>query len=638
MGEGTDEAPTLAKLEYLLGRVEPFVLVCDARGRIEWVSRIAPGLRWEDLAGKTPDEFLRPEDGPKALGTIARVASTGRPETYEARGYADEGRDAWYHVEVLPLHGDGPQVGPVHRLALVSHVIDLRKQVEQNLRRSEARLRAVLEYSPDFIAIVDAQQRIEYLNRFDELSPEQALGASLSDLTPPEYKVAIHEAVAEVLDGAPSRTLDSKDASGRVYEVRCVPYPSADGRNRALVLAADVHERRQWEAAQADRQARSDRRQRLESLGLLAGGIAHDFNNLLMVVFGQLRVAQECVEFGKSPELAHGAIEEAAQRAADLSRQILAFSRRQPLERRHLDLVVALPHAFRLLRRMIPGSIRFRFESELTQGWVHADPAKLQQVLMNLCVNAVDAQPGGGEIVVRLVGRVGRDDGIVGPGPHVALEVEDRGEGMTSEVVERAFEPFFSTKAEEHGTGLGLATVHGIVRQHGGHVEIDSEPGEGTRVTVWLPGVDEPRVEEEGATPPSRVEVSVGRGERVLVAEDDDFVRAVLERCLEEAGFEPVGCDRGDDAVARVATDPSIDAVVLDEVLPGMAGHAAYLRMLEARPGLPAVFSTGYSPGCRLEELRARPEVRVLTKPYGGEALVEAVGGLLETTRGASGR
>jgi signal transduction histidine kinase len=365
---------------------------------------------------------------------------------------------------------------------------------------------------------------------------------------------------------------------------------------------------------------------KMEAIGRLAGGMAHDFNNLLMVVTGAAELLRRQLGPG-SPHLAHvQTIQKAAQDAAELTRQLLAFSRRQKLEPKVLDLNQVVREMSPMLPRLIEESIDKRILLEPTLGRVHADPGQMQQVILNLALNARDAMPRGGTLTLEtknleLDAAAVRLHPGLRPGRYVSLRVSDSGQGMDKETRARIFEPFFTTKEKGKGTGLGLATVYGIVKQSGGYVGVDSEPGRGSIFTVLLPrhegGID--------STPePVRAAPPAVAGQTILLVEDSPELRGMIREFLSSQGYRVLEAE-GAEAALAVARRPheSIDIVITDIVLPGMNGVRMIDEILSLRPGTPFLLMSGYAD----EAVQAtwRPGFVVLQKPFPLELLASRI-------------
>jgi two-component system cell cycle sensor histidine kinase/response regulator CckA len=370
--------------------------------------------------------------------------------------------------------------------------------------------------------------------------------------------------------------------------------------------------------------------QQLESLGTLAGGIAHDFNNLLTVVIASATMAERRVE---DPE-ALGEIRSvlgAATRASELTRQLLAMSRSQELSLKPLDVNAQLGQLLQLARRVLPETIAIDFAGGRSLPPIEGDPTQIDQVFMNLFINARDAMPDGGRLTVGselvvLGEREAEAQPWARPGRHVLVTVTDTGTGMPLEVLNRVFEPFFTTKGPRAGTGLGLAVAYGIIRQHRGMLHCHSKVGAGTSFKVYLPASEQP-----SAPPPPRPTRGPPHsgGERVLLAEDEDLVRAVAVRILKHAGYRVTAVTDGDAACRAAAAEP-FDLVVLDVVMPGMACHEVVGRIRSLRPDVPVLLSSGYTAGAGIKTLLQETGLEFLRKPYSPDQLLRAIRSLLD--------
>ncbi len=375
-----------------------------------------------------------------------------------------------------------------------------------------------------------------------------------------------------------------------------------DGAPHVLVLTTDITERRQLE--EQLRQA-----VKMEAVGRLAGGIAHDFNNLLTAI-----------------------IRRAGDRAAQLTRQLLAFSRRQPLTPRVIDVNALVADMDRLLRRLIGEDIELRTVLTPDLGAVRADAGQLEQVIMNLAVNARDAMPRGGKLTIETANTeldesYAREHVTVRAGPAVMIAVSDTGTGMDSETLAHIFEPFFTTKEVGKGTGLGLATVYGIVKQSGGHVWVYSEPGRGTAFKIYLPRVTEPVEGVGAATAPTTLQGT----ETILVVENEAPVRELARRMLEAKGYTVLTAAAPADALALVERHPEpIHLAVTDVILPGMDGPALARRLEQVRPGLRVLFVSGYANEAIVHQGVLDPGVAYLPKPFTAEALARKVRAVLD--------
>jgi two-component system cell cycle sensor histidine kinase/response regulator CckA len=356
-------------------------------------------------------------------------------------------------------------------------------------------------------------------------------------------------------------------------------------------IAEDITERRVLE----DQFRQS---QKMEAVGRLAGGIAHDFNNLLMVISGYTEVLLDKLSAGDPLHLKAEAIQQASDRATTLTRQLLAFSRKQLLELKIIDVNAIVEDMERLLRPLIGEDIELSTSLAAAVGCTRADAGQLEQVIMNLVVNAKDAMPSGGKICIRTAS-VMLDDSyrpentFIKHGPYVMISVSDTGHGMDRETQARIFEPFFTTKEKGKGTGLGLSTVYGIIKQSGGYVFVQSEHGRGTVFTIYFPRVDEPS-EARGAAPVSLA--AAGGCETILLVEDEESVRQLVRETLESRGYHVLEAANGQDALSLAARHSgTIQLIITDVVMPGLSGHELVEQLLPVRPAIKVLYLSGYA-------------------------------------------
>ena len=385
--------------------------------------------------------------------------------------------------------------------------------------------------------------------------------------------------------------------------------------------------------------------QRLQAVGELAGGIAHDFNNLLTAILG---AADDLLaRTSNAPDREDLAqIRASSERGAALVRQLLAFSRQQTLQPRVLALNDAIRAAAKLLERLLGHGVKLALELEEPGRMVRFDPTQLDQILVNLAVNASHAMPQGGELTIatspRLLLRPEEFGGeIVPPGRYACLSVRDTGEGIPPEVLPRIFEPFFTTKKETGGTGLGLATVHGIVRQSGGYMAVESAVGAGTIFRILLPRHEAPALwqKERAATPPPPTPAAQAAGRTVLLVDDEAPVRRLAERSLSRQGFAVIAAASAEDALALLtAENPGAElaCVISDVVMPGLDGPALVRRLRETWPHLPAILMSGYADAALRDSLQA-DDICFLAKPFSMADLACAAATLVPPVEGAPG-
>lgn len=583
---------------------------------------------------------------------LSRISRGERVDRHRLRRRRKGGELVTVSLSLSPIFGE---TGAVVGAASLS-----RDLTEQEL--AETRFHGLLDAAPDAIVGVGPDGRIVLANA----QSERLLGYPRDELVGQSVEILVPDSVrpghaqlrrSYLVDPRPrplglERPLSAVRADGREFPAE-ISLNSIDIDGRLITLASirDVTERLEAAAererlhAQAERErlaAQLARSQRLESLGQLAGGVAHDFNNLLAVILNYSAFVEEelrdAIDSGHAERWTPayrdmGQIQRAAQRAIGLTHQLLTFGRREVVRPRVVSLNDVVRDVEAMLRRTIGEHVGLAVRLEPALWPVLADPGQLEQVLVNLAVNARQAMPGGGTLAIETTnasldeGFVARHPGVR-PGRHARLTVGDTGVGMPPEVVARAFEPFFTTKPKGEGTGLGLATVYGIVTQAGGRVDVYSEPGLGTSITVLLPATEQPVTAAE----PAPVAVHSGAGEFVLVVEDEDAMREVTRRILARNGYEVASAGHGEDAL-RLLGEPGrrIDLLLTDVVMPRMLGKEVAEHARRLRPGLPVLYMSGYARPVLAEQGTLDPGVALISKPFAEDQLLHAVREALAT-------
>ncbi len=526
-------------------------------------------------------------------------------------------------------------------LAAATSARSERNRAEFEKTSLEAQFHSLVEHAPDSIAIVDRDHRVTFANHQlrggRRLTPNPT-GIRAEDLVAPDHAERVSDAIDRVFrDGEPvSYDVQVEiENRGRVwYSSRVGPVVEDGSVDRVIVVSSDMSER-------LDLEEQLLQAQKLEAVGQLTGGVAHDFNNLLTVVLGNLQLVASGLAPGDASLRFVENARAAAHRGAALTHRLLAFARKQALQPRVLDLGELVAGMDDLLNRTLGETVEV--ESRLAEDlWeCEVDPAQLENVILNLAINARDAMPGGGRLVIETANReVGEEfarhhDGLE-PGPYVVLSITDSGAGMDPNVLEHAFEPFFTTKGLGHGSGLGLSMVYGFVRQSGGSVEIESEPDRGSCVRLYLPRVErERRVERARDSAPGRAGAEMGAdtaegprgsGELILVVEDDEDVRSLTVTLLERIGYKTIEAADGDAAVALVERVPNLALVFTDVVLPGGTSGAQLARRVQSkRPGLPVLFTSGYTENALGPTRRLAPGAELVEKPFTQAILAEKV-------------
>jgi len=502
----------------------------------------------------------------------------------------------------------------------------------QQLEAAHARLAQAVDQAAEGIALTDPGGRLEYLNpafqRITGFGPGELRAAAELDDVPADGEPSLAGALASPSGWKGEVRVRRRDGTPLLLEVAVSPVRGADGRAISRVLLArDLTEERRVH----DQQRHS---QRLEAVGTLAGGIAHDFNNLLSVINGYARMALGSVTPDHPAHEDLGEILAAGGRAATLTRQLLAFGRRQVMrpEVLHLDEVVA--GVEKMLRRLIPEDIALLTRPGAGLRRVRLDPMQLEQVLVNLVVNARDATPAGGRIEIATAGVLlgeadPRRDREAPPGDYLCLSVADDGVGMDEATLARCFEPFFTTKAPGKGTGLGLSTVYGIVRQSRGFVRVESQPHRGTRFELYFPFAEEGAAAAPGQ-PASSNAGPARPGETVLVVEDEPQLRELLRSHLAACGYRALVAADGAQALTLLEGGERADVLLSDVVMPQLSGPELARRFRARFPDSVVVFMSGYAEDAVAEQVAMARGEAVIEKPAGLDSVASVIRGLLD--------
>jgi PAS domain S-box-containing protein len=576
---------------------------------------------WAQQIGKLLDRL-------EESGELGQGTGLGEPLAYEIEMTGQDGRRV--RIEV-----DRDRVPPGDVQVRLNRGLSERGRAEQSVRESEWRLRELLRTAPLLAVVLDGDGNItfgnDYLMRLTGWTVAEALGKNwTANFVPAGERERMNEVLSAAGAGAPAQyeiAILGRDGAGHPVEWDSIPVRDVAGAIAATAsLGRDITERRALEAKY--RQA-----QKLESIGQLAGGVAHDFNNLLTVIngYGELLLAtlgeQEPARVGVLAICAAGA------RAASLTRQLLSFSRRQLLQPAVLDLNAVLLEAQQMLQRMIGEEIELIARLEPALGPVRADSGQMHQLLMNLAVNARDAMPQGGRLILESANEeLAGASGGVPAGTYSRVSVTDTGCGMSDEVKAHLFEPFFTTKEAGRGTGLGLSTVYGIVCQNGGHVRVESAPGAGTAFHVFLPQLR--GLAAEAATAPA--EQTAERGtETILLAEDDPQVRELVADFLKRYGYSVLEAAGGEEAQGvSGACQGEIPLLVTDVAMPGMSGIELAERLKIQRPGIRVLYITGYAEREADGPGGMPPGAQCLRKPFGATVLAGRVREILDEGSG----
>jgi two-component system cell cycle sensor histidine kinase/response regulator CckA len=530
-------------------------------------------------------------------------------------------------------------------LLFVVYVIYQQLQIHRfrlHLVEQEEIFRLIGENAADMIAVVHVDGRRLYnspsYQKWLGYSPQELEQTSPFEQIHPDDRKQVVAAAEEARKTGVGRRVEyrvrHKDGHWCALESTASAVRNAHGSVEKLIIVnRDITERKQL-------QEQLFLSQKLEAVGRLSGGIAHDFNNILGVIIGYSEALQQKIGPDDPFREAVDEIEKAGQRAASLTQQLLAFSRKQVLEPKILDLNSIVNDVEKMLRRLIGEDIELKTVLSQDLGRVKADRGQIEQVIMNLAVNSRDAMPCGGKLTLETSNSVlteadaARHRYVV-PGPCVTLQVSDTGIGMDAEVQSHIFEPFFTTKGKGKGTGLGLATVYGIVKQSGGYIWLESESGKGTKFNICLPRAE--GVEEEAVRETVKPARRAAGPQTILLVEDEPSLRKLTRRTLVEAGYTVLEAADATEAmeVARRSGSP-VDILLTDIVMPGMNGHELAGQLSPGRPDMKVLFMSGYTDGAVATHGVLKPGTTILRKPFSRDTLVKYVADILAEKRGGS--
>ena len=531
----------------------------------------------------------------------------------------------------------------IGRLAQVFNEMSARvSELYETLQRSEAQFRSLTENVSDFIVVLQADGIIRYASpsfKREIGDGSSVVGQNLLDLATREDRAEVEK----LLTGARAKRMpregeitpieaefricrrDGRESTLEVSATNLLQHPAVNG---IVVNARDVTERRKLEEQLMQAQ-------RMEAIGTLSGGVSHDFNNILTVILGHTEVLQQMLQPSSAEREHLQSIEEASRRASALTRQLLAFSRKQVLQPKVFNLNSLIVDLDKMLRRLISEDIELETVTDPKLGATRADPGQVEQVVMNLVVNARDAMKNGGRITIETA-NVTLDEEYVRShsgarsGPHVMLAVSDTGEGISPENLPLIFEPFFTTKEVGKGTGLGLSTVYGIVKQSGGTVWVYSQPGRGTTFKIYLPRVDEPE-----SVVAEKVQPRITAGtETVLLVEDEPALRDLIKYALTGNGFTVLDVPSPADAIALSREHSgSLHLLLTDVIMPGMDGPALAKQVQKERPDIKVLYMSGYATNFIMHDGEVEPGTNFLEKPFHPRTLLTKVREVLDNNR-----
>jgi len=619
-----------ATIQRLLTAVEQSptaVVITDVAGQIEYVNRqfsVITGYAPSEVLGRNPRFLQSGLTPPARYRELWTTVLSGAVWHGELQNRRKDGALYWNRATISPVKGTDGRV--THFVAIQEDVTE-QKRAAEALLESEARYRAIADATFDGIllsrngTILDANRGITEIFGFQR---GDIVGRTLDQFVAPESRVEVQRLFGASVEGVFEVVGLRKD--GTKVRLECIVRNSMhEGQPARLTALRDVSQRRLLEDQL--RQA-----QKMEAVGRLAGGVAHDFNNLLTVItsYSQLVMEEMGAADPRRTDLAE--VQKAATGAATLTRQLLAFSRQQVLEPKVIALDEVVAGAGKMLKRLIGEDIELVTVLAPDLGAVKADPGQIEQVVMNLAVNARDAMPDGGKLTIETANtelgtEYTEEHRLVPPGSYVLLSVSDTGTGMDEATKARLFEPFFTTKEKGKGTGLGLATVYGIVKQSGGFIWVYSEPRQGTTIKVYLPRVDE-AVSAQSA--PASLQSLQGT-ETILLAEDAAPVRSVAREVLRRHGYRMLTAADGRTALELAETHPGpIDLLITDVIMPELSGRQVADRLMERLPKLKVLYVSGYTDDAIVRHGILEPGIAFLQKPFSPESLARKVREVLD--------
>jgi len=625
----------LALLQGITDGTTDAVFVKDLQGRYLMMNAAGAsflGQSVENILGKDDAELFTPEIGRAIMQRDQMVVQSGKTQTYEEAATA-AGVTRTYLATKGPFRDSA---GQVIGLLGICRDISERKLAEEIMRQSQQKLRIHFEHTPLAVVEWDLQFRVAAWNpsaeRIFGYSRQEAIGQHASFIVPVHFREHVEEIWIELLKqkGGVRSNNDNITKDGHIISCEWYNTPLVDESGRVLgvaSLAQDVTER----VALEERLRQS---QKMEAVGRLAGGVAHDFNNLLTVILGYSQILADGVPPGSRLADSTAQIKSAADRASGITRQLLAFSRKQVLSPRMVNLNEIVLNLDSLLRRLIGEDIEVMTVPADDLGSVKADPGQIEQVIMNLALNARDAMPHGGKLTLetsnaQLDNSYARDHQPVEPGRYVMLAVSDTGHGMTPETQARIFEPFYTTKEVGKGTGLGLSMVYGIIKQSGGYIWVYSEPDRGTTLKIYLPRIDQPSETPETPERPK----SVKRGtETILLVEDDSQLRQLSSSVLAHCGYKVLVASSPEEGIETFkANYRDIRLLITDVVMPRMNGRQLAERITQISDEVRVLYISGYTNNAIVHYGVLDSGLWFLPKPYTLSGLVAKVREVLDS-------
>ena len=644
--EGAEEKikHQINRLEVLIEYSSFAIVTLDEKRRIISCNRNFETLfqyKAPELSGRSLDEMIAGKGDVEDAVSFTRKVLTGDPLHGSGKRYRKDGTPIDVEFFGVPMVIGGRVEGA---FCIYKNISELRQAAEalqesedkyrklyEESKKAEELYRSLLHSSADAIVIYDLKGRIQYVSpTFTQLfgwTLEEAKGKRIPLLPESEKKKSLAAIFDLIKKGLPCRGFETKRLTkdGRLLEVSISASFYDDHRGRpagALVILRDISERKSLEA-------QLFQAHKMEAVGTLAGGIAHDFNNILQVISGY----SQLIIMGRGPDDPDykklEAIDNSVRKAADLTRQLLIFSRKIESELRPVDLNEEVRQVRKLLERALPKMIRI--ELDLAEGLnvINADPVQLEQIIMNLGVNAMDAMQDGGRLLFKTGNRHLDNEFCMNhlganPGEYVMLSISDTGQGIGGEILEHIFEPFFTTKETGKGTGLGLAMAYGIVKSHEGYIKCTSEVGKGATFDIYFPVLQAGEIDLSGE--PIGEAIIQGRGETILLVDDERNIRQVTRDMLNRFGYNVLTAISGEEALKIFEEEgEEIDLIVLDLNMPGMGGHRCLEALLQIDPEAKVIIASGYSANRKAREAIKSGALGFVKKPYHYTEILKSV-------------
>jgi len=639
--EETNRSLTLSERRYrnLFASLRDAVIISDLSRIVVDVNQPALfdifGYRSNEVLGQSTALFYADPADFARVGheVFSPTARPGRLLELRLRRKSGEVFDA--EIYALKMLGDDGEhtgnVGVIRDITERKRSAKMLAQREAEFKRISQEFHVLLDAIPDSLMLIDRQFRVVWANK----AAAQMVGAPLETLAGRRCYQLGSERSAPCEDCPALETFSTgkpvsestTGSDGRAWDIQTAPLVDESGAvNRVIEVKRDVTEHKKLEVQYLHAQ-------KMESVGTLAGGVAHDFNNILTAIIGHGQLARMKMETGHPLRIHLDGILEAADRAAHLTRDLLLFSRKQVNERKAIDLNEVVARSGTFLQRIVRDDVMLKCILVGGALPVLADRHQLGQILMNLAVNACDAMPQGGEFILQteralLDEEAAQAQGHGKPGPYALLTISDTGEGFDDATKQHIFEPFFTTKEVGRGTGLGLAVVYGIVKQHDGFIGVRSEPGRGATFSIYLPLLSE--MMQEGAAAIEDAPLDLG-SETILLAEDDALVRNLMANVLAEAGYTVIEAVDGGDAVRKFREHPeAIDLLLFDLVMPRMSGKEAYDLIAGERPEIKIIFASGYAPDLARQQESFDDGIHLVHKPVAPKEFLRAVRRVLD--------